>query len=50
MFLPLMACGQRLHFMVLGDRQEALMLLGFVVVVMGISFTQQRRSERSRAT
>jgi Ca2+-transporting ATPase len=33
--------------MALGDRQEALMLLGFVFVVMGISFVQQRRSERS---
>jgi len=33
--------------MVLGDRQEALMLLGFVFGVMGISFVQQRRSERS---
>jgi P-type Ca2+ transporter type 2C len=32
--------------MLLGDRQEALMLLGFVFVVMGISFVQQRRSER----
>ena len=33
--------------MLLGDRQEALMLLGFVFVVMGISFSQQRRSEKS---
>lgn len=45
MFLLLVACGA--IYMVLGDRQEALMLLGFVFVVMGISFTQQRRSERS---
>ncbi len=45
MFLLLVACGA--VYMVLGDRQEALMLLGFVFVVMGISFVQQRRSERS---
>jgi P-type Ca2+ transporter type 2C len=45
MFLLLVACG--VIYMVLGDRQEALMLLGFVFVVMGISFVQQRRSERS---
>ncbi|MDL2339306.1 MAG: HAD-IC family P-type ATPase, partial [Pseudomonadota bacterium] len=45
MFLLLVACGA--IYMVLGDRNEALMLLGFVLVVMGISFAQQRRSERS---
>jgi Ca2+-transporting ATPase len=45
MFLLLAACGAL--YMVLGSRQEALMLLGFVFVVMGISFVQQRRSERS---
>jgi Ca2+-transporting ATPase len=47
MFLLLVACGA--VYLVLGDRQEALMLLGFVFVVMGISFVQQRRSERSLA-
>ena len=45
MFLLLVACGA--IYMLLGDRQEALMLLGFVFVVMAISFIQQRRSERS---
>lgn len=45
MFMLLVACGA--IYMLLGDRQEALMLLGFVFVVMGISFVQQRRSERS---
>ncbi|RZL35574.1 MAG: hypothetical protein EOP35_13300 [Rubrivivax sp.] len=45
MFLLLLACGA--IYLTLGDRQEALMLLGFVVVVMAISFVQQRRSERS---
>ena len=45
MFLLLVACG--VLYLVLGDRQEALMLLGFVFVVMGITFVQQRRTERS---
>lgn len=45
MFLLLAACGA--IYMVLGDTQEALMLMGFVFVVMGISFVQQRRSEKS---
>jgi Ca2+-transporting ATPase len=45
MFLLLVACGA--IYMVLGDLNEALMLLGFVFVVMGITFVQQRRTERS---
>jgi Ca2+-transporting ATPase len=45
MFLLLVACGA--IYMVLGDLQEALMLLAFVFVVMAISFVQQRRSEQS---
>lgn len=45
MFLLLVGCGA--VYMVLGDRNEALMLLGFVFVVMGITFVQQRRTERS---
>ena len=45
MFLLLVACGA--IYMLLGDRQEALMLLGFVFVVMGITFFQERRAERS---
>ncbi|VTU31026.1 Calcium-transporting ATPase [Variovorax sp. PBL-H6] len=45
MFLLLVACGG--IYMVLGDAHEALMLLGFVTVVMAISFFQQRRSERA---
>jgi Ca2+-transporting ATPase len=45
MFLLLVACGA--IYMVLGDRQEAMMLLGFVFVVMGITFVQERRTERS---
>jgi Ca2+-transporting ATPase len=45
MFLLLVACGA--IYMVLGELQEALMLLAFVFVVMAISFLQQRRSEQS---
>ncbi len=45
MLLLLAACG--LIYLVLGSRQDALMLFGFVFMVMGISFVQQRRSERS---
>ncbi len=45
MFLLLVGCGA--IYMLLGDRGEALMLLGFVFVVMAITFVQQRRSERS---
>ena len=45
MFLLLVACGG--IYLALGDRHEAMMLLGFVAVVMGITVVQQRRSERS---
>jgi len=45
MFLLLVACGA--IYMVLGDRNEALMLLGFVFVVIGITFFQERRTEKS---
>ncbi len=45
MFLLLVACG--VIYMLLGNRSEALMLLGFVLVVMGITLVQQRRTERS---
>ena len=45
MFLLLVGCGG--VYLVLGDRREALMLLGFVFVVMGITFFQERRTERS---
>ncbi len=45
MFLLLAACGA--IYLALGDRNEALMLLGFVGMVIGITFAQQRRTERS---
>ncbi|MGZ8231532.1 MAG: HAD-IC family P-type ATPase, partial [Burkholderiales bacterium] len=45
MFLLLMCCGA--IYLLLGDRTEALMLLGFVVVVVSISFFQERKTERA---
>lgn len=43
MFLLLVACGT--IYLVLGDIHEALMLLGFVVVVIAITYVQKRRSQ-----
>ena len=45
MFLLLLACGG--IYMLLGDKREALMLLGFVLVVMVMTYFQQQRTERS---
>ncbi len=45
MFLLLVACGA--VYLVLGDLQEALMLVGFVFVVMGITLYQERKTERA---
>ena len=45
MFLMLLACGA--IYLVLGDVQEALMLLGFVFVVLGITLYQERKTERA---
>lgn len=45
MFMLLVACGT--IYLLLGSRQEALMLLGFVFVVMGITFVQERKTERA---
>lgn len=45
MFLLLIACG--LLYLLSGDFQEALMLLGFVFVVIGITFYQERKTERA---
>ncbi|MCE5278226.1 MAG: cation-translocating P-type ATPase [Planctomycetaceae bacterium] len=45
MFLLLVACGA--VYMGVGDFQEALMLLGFVAVIMGITIVQERRTERA---
>src|SRR5512146_175436 len=45
MFLLLLACGT--IYLILGDVQEALMLLGFVFVVLGITLYQERKTERA---
>jgi Ca2+-transporting ATPase len=45
MFLMLLACGA--IYLVLGDVQEALMLLGFVFVVLGITLYQEQNTERA---
>ena len=45
MFLLLIACGV-LYFL-LGDVEEALMLLSFVIVVIGITIYQEQKTERA---
>jgi Ca2+-transporting ATPase len=44
-FLLLIACG--VVYLLLGDAHEALMLLGFVFVVMGLTLFQERKAERA---
>jgi Ca2+-transporting ATPase len=45
MFLLLIACG--ILYLILGDLEEALMLLGFVFVVMAITLYQEQKTERA---
>ncbi len=45
MFLLLIAVGS--IYLALGDNTEALMLLGFVFVIIGITFYQERKTERA---
>ncbi len=45
MFLLLVSCGTL--YLVLGDVEEALMLLGFVFVIMGITIYQEQKTERA---
>jgi len=45
MFLLLVACGTL--YLVLGDIQEGIMLLGFVFVIMGIEFYQEKKTENA---
>ncbi len=45
MFLLLVACGT--IYLILGDIREALLLLGFVFIIMGITFYQERKTERA---
>jgi Ca2+-transporting ATPase len=45
MFILLVACGTLYLF--LGDIQEGIMLLGFVFVIMGIEFFQEKKTEKA---
>ena len=45
MFLMLIVCGG-LYF-ALGDPKEAIMLMGFVIVIIGITFYQEQKTERA---
>lgn len=45
MFLMLVAAG--IVYLLMGEPTDALMLLGFVFVVMGITIVQERRTERA---
>ena len=45
MFLLLIACGAM--YLLLGDIQEAVLLLSFVFVIMGITLYQERKTERA---
>ncbi len=45
MFILLLACGSL--YLILGDFKEALLLLAFVFVVAGITFFQERKTERA---
>ena len=45
MFILLVVCGAL--YMVLGDIQEGLMLLGFVFFIMGIEFYQEKKTEKA---
>jgi Ca2+-transporting ATPase len=45
MFLLLVACG--VIYLMLGDVREAMMLLGFVFAVIGITIYQERKTERA---
>jgi len=45
MFLLLVACGS--IYLLLGDKESAIMLLGFVFVIMGITLWQSNKTERA---
>lgn len=45
MFLMLIACG--VLYLLLGDEAEALMLLGFVFVIITITFYQEQKTEKA---
>lgn len=45
MFILLVACGTL--YLLLGEKQEGFMLLGFVLVIMGIEFFQEKKTEKA---
>ena len=45
MFLLLLASGA--IYLILGDKREAVMLLGFVFLVMGLTICEERKTERA---
>ncbi len=45
MFILLIACGS--IYLLLGSKEDAFILLGSVVIIMGMSFVQERKSERA---
>ena len=45
MFLMLIACG--VLYLLLGDQEEALMLLGFVGIIIGITIYQEQKTEKA---
>ncbi|MGV8893965.1 MAG: cation-translocating P-type ATPase [Burkholderiaceae bacterium] len=45
MFVLLISCGG--IYMLLGSKEDAYILLGSVVIIMGMSFAQERKSERA---
>ncbi len=45
MFILLVACGTL--YLVMGDLQGGIMLLGFVFVIMGIEFFQEKKTEKA---
>lgn len=45
MFLLLMTCG--IIYLLIGSKQDAFILIGSVLVVLGMSFFQERKSERT---
>lgn len=45
MFILLVTCGTL--YLILGDFREGLMLLGFVFVIMGIEFYQEKKTEKA---
>ncbi len=45
MFILLVVCGTL--YVVMGDMREGLMLLGFVFVIMGIEFFQEKKTEKA---